>query len=694
MIRGVTMSAWWYGTRSEFINENSESISEKLNSVATDEGWSVEIAQKEEWRKSIQLLQEQAFEEPIELLRFALKSTELKSIHGVLLEYDFKRRGLRMDAVLLCGSHTIVIEFKRSKLGSGDRDQVVNYCINLCEFHSQTQVSIKDHNAKVVPVLVSREDRSQKSVNTDLANTYQDWSSIPKTIAQCHSANLREILINIVAQLEITPEIDVETWNLSIFQPSSSIVDAALSLYGNHDVSAIKEHASQMNTIEKCTNEIKSRILEKRTKDGKEIIFMSGAPGAGKTLVGLNLTFSEEFRNDAVFMTGNAPLVEVLHESLKCSYRRMSDKKVQRLSGYSKKGVDFVKSNTVFKIVKAHHFLKDRDKKNDYQIKSSDGNVLIIDEAQRTYKKGRMVIDHKLKDHEANLITEQMQTTQENPIIVVLIGQNQHINKGERGPVAWLEAAEKYTWGVSISDATLGLNDFNDIRSKWVNHPSRKKLKYGHLSDSIRYYRNTGIERWAHAILTMNKHDAIRENSQLIENGHQILITRDLEKARTWVREHRIGEERSGMICSGKAVRLAAEGLFPSLKPSIAPWMLSPSEDIRSSNMLETVQNQFQIQGLELDYTILCWDVDFRLESGEWSCYNMSGGTWQRQKSNDALQERKNGYRVLLTRARKGMVIFIPKGDLSNPIRDRTREPEFYDSIFNYLTECGAKILD
>ena len=688
------MGAWWYGTRKEFINENSESISEKLNSVATDEGWSIEIAQKEEWRKSIQLLREHAFDDEVELLRLALKSAELKAIHGVLLEYDFRRRGLRMDAVLLCGSHTIVIEFKRSKLASGDRDQVINYCINLCEFHNQTQESITEHDAKVVPVLVSREDDSQKTVHVDLANTYQDWPSIPQRVAQCHAANLREILMNIVEQFHMTPVIAVDSWNSSMFKPSSSIVDAALSLYGNHDVSAIDKHETQMDTIKKCTDEIKSRILTKRRQGGKEIIFMSGAPGAGKTLVGLNLTFCEEFRDDAVFMTGNAPLVEVLQESLKRSYRSMSDRRVQRLSGYSKRGVEFVKKNTVFKIVKAHHFLKPRNKKNDYQIKSSDGNILIVDEAQRTYAKGRMVIDHSLPDDEANLILEEMEKMpRERAIIVVLIGQNQHINRGERGPVAWLEAAEKYKWGVSISDATLSLNDFNGVRAKWMNHSSRTKLNHGHLTDSIRYYRNTGIERWAHAILTMNQQDALNENSQLIENNHQILITRDLDKARTWVRENRIGEERSGMICSGKAVRLAAEGLFANLKPSIAPWMLSPSEDIRSSNMLETVQNQFQIQGLELDYTILCWDADFRIENGEWVCYNISGGKWQKQRSAEALQERKNGYRVLLTRARKGMVIFVPKGDRSDPIRDETRQPEFYDSVYDYLLECGAKEL-
>ena len=687
------MSAWWYGTRSEFVDITSDEIAEKLNSVATDDGWKVEREQKTEWRESISLLRKQAFEEPIELLRDALRSKDLNRIDGVLLEYDFRRRGLRIDAILLVGVHAIVIEFKRSKLTAGDRDQVVNYCINLCEFHEETQKNILGSSAKVIPVLVSREDGKQKIVETDLNNNFSDWPSIPKETVRCNGNDLRKALIHVTNQLPESKSISLKDWNDSDFSPSSSIIDAALSLYGNHDVSAIKEHENEMKTINACTDEIISKIKSARNGGGKSIIFMSGSPGAGKTLVGLNITFSQDFRDDAVFMTGNAPLVEVLQGSLKRSYRGMSNRRVQQLTGYSKEGIKFVESNTVFKIVKAHHFLK--PEKNEYQIASTDGDVLVIDEAQRTYEEGRMVIDHKLPDHEANMIVKQMEKRDGPPVIVLLIGQNQHINRGERGAIAWLEAAEKYDWDVHISNETLNLSEFDDeIRSKWKKHPLRKISNFGHLKDSIRYYRNTGLEKWAHFVLTENIQSAQNESELLNQEGHQIFITRNLNSAKTWVRSKRIGEERSGMICSGKAMRLAADGLFANLKPSIAHWMLSPMGDIRSSNMLETVQNQFQIQGLELDYTIVCWDADLRIDEDIWSCYNISGGKWQNQRKESSLVERKNGYRVLLTRARKGMVIFVPEGDKSNPLEDQTRNPEYYDGIYNYLVKCGAMSID
>ena len=686
------MSAWWSGSRSDFVKETSKGIAEKLNSVATDEGWNIERDQKIEWTESIDLLQKQAFGEPIELLRDALNTSELKIIDSVILEYDFRRRGLRIDAVLLVGSHALVIEFKRSKLGAGDRDQVVNYCVNLCEFHDLTQKSIKSFSAKVIPILVTREDDKQILINTDINHTFTDWSAIPKKTVRCHGGELRKALIHITEQLSETPSLSVQEWNSSFFSPSSSIIDAALSLYGNHDVSAIKEHDSEMKTIQACTDEIKSEIKRASALNGKTLIFMSGAPGAGKTLVGLDVTFSKEFRDKAVFMTGNAPLVEVLQGSLKMSYRGLSNRRIRQLTGYSKDGVKFVESNTVFKIVKAHHFLK--LEKNENQIASTDGDILVIDEAQRTYEEGRIVIDHRLPDHEANLIVKEMQK-RDKPVIVLLIGHNQHINRGERGAMAWLEAAEKYDWDIVISNETLLLSEFdNDLREKWMKHPKRRVSKYGHLQDSIRYYRNKGIEKWAHYVLTDDPKAAMKEAKKLNQENHQVFVTRNLNSAKEWVRSKRVGEERGGMICSGKAARLAADGLFTTLKPSIAHWMLSPMGDIRSSNMLETVQNQFQIQGLELDYTIVCWDADLRIENSGWSCYNISGGKWQNQKIPSALVERKNGYRVLLTRARKGMMLFVPEGDKSNPLEDQTRNPEYYDSIFNYLLDCGAVSID
>ena len=227
----------------------------------------------------------------------------------------------------------------------------------------------------------------------------------------------------------------------------------------------------------------------------------------------------------------------------------MSNRRIQQLTGYSKEGIRFVESNTVFKIVKAHHFLK--PEKNEYQIASTDGDILIIDEAQRTYEKGRIVIDHKLPDHEANMIIKQMEKRNGPPVIVLLIGQNQHINRGERGAIAWLEAAEKYDWDVHISDETLNLSEFSEeIRKEWNKHPLRKVSKFGHLKDSIRYYRNTGVEKWAHFVLTENIQSAKNESELLNQEGHQIFITRKLESAKAWVRSKRIGEERAGMICS------------------------------------------------------------------------------------------------------------------------------------------------
>jgi len=694
------MPGWWSGSREDFLSAVPDEISDQLSGEANRDGWEIEREQMTEWRETVGLLQNQVFRNRgVEILREALASDKLGCIHGVVLEFDFKRRGIRIDAILLAGKNVLVVEFKRSKLTSGDHDQVVNYCINLVEFHDETQNMI-GRGGYVVPILVSREDSDLETQLSDLEKCYdQPWEKIPNQVTKCHGSILRKALEEVVRNLPFDGyQVPIGSWDNALFKPSSNIVDAALSLYGNHDVSAILEHNTQMETIQRCTDEIRSIIRSSRANGGRSLVFMSGSPGAGKTLVGLDLTFSQELKDEAVFMTGNAPLVEVLQESLKKSYKKMSESRVRRLTGYTKDASRYVTKNTVFKIVKAHHFLKPRGKMNQYQIDSTDGDILVIDEAQRTYQKDRIVIGEKLPDHEANMIIEVMQGQRRiSPVIVLLIGHNQNINRGERGAGAWLEAAEKYDWDVYISDQTLSLSEFTDeSREFWTNHPQRKNLDYGHLNDSIRHYRNTGLERWAHHVLTSDHRSAIVEANKLNENKDTIWITRSLKKAKSWIKTHRVGEQRAGMIASGKGGRLPAEGLFPSMKPNIAKWMLEPSGDIRSSNMLETVQNQFQIQGLELDYTIVCWDADLRRENEHWVCYDLSGSRWNKMTKetdgkNTALQERKNGYRVLLTRARKGMVIFVPKGDTD--FQDQTRRPEFYDEIYEYLTSCGAKEL-
>ena len=191
------MSGWWIGSRDEFLTESPDDIAEKLNSVATSDGWKIEPEQRTEWKESISLLRAQAFDDPIGILREALRTEQLDCIDSVVLEYDFRRRGLRIDAVLLVGSHALVVEFKRSKLSAGDRDQVVNYCVNLCEFHQVTRNSIRDESGMVVPILVSREDSNQELIHADLSNCFHDWEAIPRQTVRCYGGHLRAALIGV-----------------------------------------------------------------------------------------------------------------------------------------------------------------------------------------------------------------------------------------------------------------------------------------------------------------------------------------------------------------------------------------------------------------------------------------------------------------------------------------------------------------
>jgi hypothetical protein len=211
-------------------------------------------------------------------------------------------------------------------------------------------------------------------------------------------------------------------------------------------------------------------------------------------------------------------------------------------------------------------------------------------------------------------------------------------------------------------------------------------LKAGHLKQSLRYYRNTRIEEWVAAVLDGDA-QAARQVAKTFDAADTVWLTRSLQDGKSWIRNHRVGEQRGGIVGSGNGGRLAAEGLFVGLKPSIADWMLKPDSDIRSSNMLETIQNQYQIQGLEIDWALVCWDLDLRRSSSGWASHKLSGTKWQAKPA--SLDVAKNGYRVLLTRARKGMAIFVPMGDLTGI--DETRSAAAYDGIADYLLHCGAR---
>ncbi len=679
-------AAWYVKDREAFVRDPVQLVVGELASSAAAEGLHVEQDQHEEWRSSVGVLQRELQQRTseIELLKSTLASADLAAFRHVLLEFDFRRRGLRMDCVLLGDGVIAVVEFKRSKLGAADREQVTNYAVNLVEFHEETRRFVAEEQGIVAPVLTLT--TGIKGAKSDFkAGFLRDpWGSVLARPLECDGITLHAALRFVLDQRQGRAPIDRRRWLSARFAPSSSILDAAISLYGQHDVSAIAAHAAPVEMIDQCAREV-ADIAEQSRHDGtNRIIFVSGAPGAGKTLVGLKLAFDKRLRSDAVFVTGNSPLVEVLSAALKGAYKRRSKQVVQAVvaSGYAHEDAARVIGMSTFKLVKAHAFLGERGK----HLDSADGRVVIFDEAQRTYRKGRLVLRQPLAADEAQLILESLQQTHpRGAVVVALIGHNQAINSGEMGIKAWFTAAEACGWRFAISDQTLALGEVV-ASGQWAEHPLRDRLGTGHLPHSMRYYRNGDLERWADHVLSDRIDDAAQLARELDVRGDTVWITRSLLSARQYVRERRVGTERVGIIASGQARRLAAEGLFVDLKPDIAAWMLAPGGDVRSANMLETVQNQYQVQGLELDYTVVCWDGDLRRSDSSWRAWKMSGSNWQKDKELDIAT---NGYRVLLTRARKGMIVFIPRGDSTG--EDETRPPSMYDGIANYLISCGGR---
>jgi hypothetical protein len=673
--------AWYESDRESFLARAVNEVVGVLAHAATAQGLHIEPEQTAEWVSSVGVLQEQ-LSDRLELIKEALSAPGLSAYSDVVLEFDFRRRGLRLDCVLLGEGIIAVLEFKRTTLTSADREQVSNYCINLLEFHAETRRVCEQENCIVVPLLVLTGEVTRQL--RDPSGQFHDapWASMVRQPLECHRSTLSEALRRALDFRRGVKPVSRRDWLQARFSPSSSILDAAISLYGAHDVSAISQHAAPIAEIDKCTEEVAQWISRTRADQRRRIIFVSGAPGAGKTLVGLRLAFDQRFREQALFVTGNAPLVEVLNKALTDSYLAGGFRNRKHgISGYSMKVAQQVIKNADFKIVKAHRFLGERGSATG----SVDGSVVIFDEAQRTYEQGRKVLGRALESDEAELILTSLEKSYRNEgtVVVALVGHQQAINAGELGMSAWLRAASKKKWEVIASTKTLELA--GPSGDDWSGLSLRPHLSCGHLSHSLRYYRNKGVEEWVSAVMDDRVKEA-RSLASAFPPEDRVLLTRDLQVGRAWARKRRVGTERAGLIASSQARRLAAEGVFVDHKPEIASWMLEPTGDVRSSNMLESVQTQFNIQGLEIDYSIVCWDLDLRRKKdGGWASFKMGGANWKNDKY---LEFSKNSYRVLLTRARKGMVIFVPRGDHTG--EDETRPPECYDDIATHLSLCGA----
>lgn len=651
------LRSYYSATIEEFLRQSDREILGIIH--ANDISAETRIQQSNTWESEITILKDQ-------LRAF--------SDGRIIFEYTIPRMGKRVDTVVLYRNIVFLLEFK---VGDKDYrestyDQVYDYALDLRNFQKES------HNKLLVPMMISTK-----------AERYHNKLSIRDRIIEplrCNAENIGTAIAYISERFEEAP-FDYLQWENSEYLPTPTIVEAAQALYRGHNVHDITRSDAGAENLTVTTDEINRIIDYSKENHRKSICFVTGVPGAGKTLVGLNLAIQ---RSDAaqgehaVFLSGNYPLVTVLQEAL----ARDKVEQEKQAGGRLSKS-DALRSTSAF--IQIIHKYRDSFVGNDH---IPPERVAIFDEAQRAWTEDMIAKFMQTKKgvsdftySEPEFLISTMDRHQDWAVIVCLVGGGQEINTGEAGLPEWFDSLRRAfpEWDVYI---TPQLNDEEYRRErKWDDMIADLRIFENeslHLATSVRSFRTPDLAAFVKAVLDVDTEKA-KELYARIKDKYPIVLTRDLEKAKAWVRGQCQGTTRYGLLASSGALRLKPEGIFVKNEISVANWFLNGKDDVRSSYYLEDVVTEFDIQGLELDYSIVAWDADFRFDGEKWTFYNFSGSSWSNVKSEERKLYLKNAYRVLLTRARQGMVIFVSQGDCS----DRTRLPEYYDTLFLYLKEIG-----
>ena len=654
------LRAYYSSSISEFILQPTAEILGIIHS--NDISAETTIQQSNTWEIEVEILKDQ-----------------LRELAGrVIFEYTIPRMGKRVDVVVLYKNIVFLLEFKcgDTEYRSNTYDQVYDYALDLRNFQKES------HNKLLVPIMVST--RAPEHINV-----IRERKRIIEPLS-CNAKNIGQV-IRMVCEQYSEPDFDYVAWENSEYLPTPTIVEAAQAMYRGHNVHDITRSDAGAENLTVTTDEINRIIEHSKANHRKSICLVTGVPGAGKTLVGLNLAIqrSDAQRGEhAVFLSGNYPLVTVLQEALA---RDKVEQERQRGNRVSK--ADALRSTSAF--MQIIHKYRDSFVGNDH---IPPERIAIFDEAQRAWthemiekfmrtKKG--VAEFRYSEPEFLIST--MDRHRDWAVIVCLVGGGQEINTGEAGLPEWFDSLRRAfpNWDVHI---TPQLNDVEYRRERaWqdmianLNIFEHEKL---HLATSVRSFRTPDLAAFVKAILDVDTNQA-KELYQRIKDKYPVRLTRDLNTAKNWVREQCQGTTRYGMLASSGAQRLKPEGIFVKNEINVANWFLNSKEDVRSSCYLEDVVSEFDIQGLELDYSIVAWDADFRFNGTEWTYYNFVGSRWQNVASDERKLYLKNAYRVLLTRARQGMIMFIPEGSAT----DDTRKCEWYDATFNYLRDMGIEIV-
>lgn len=653
---------WLYGARfDEFAQHSPATILGELTQRA---GGDLEFTQNNAWQEEIAVLQ-----------TLQLPPNERASAR-IYFEYTIPRLGRRADVILLIGHVLFVLEFKagESQFHVAALDQVWDYALDLKNFHDAS------HDICIAPVLVATKAAPQA---IELQHTLHEDGLVRPIRA--NASDLSEIIATTLAFLA-APRIDVAQWESGRYLPTPTIVEAARALYAGHSVESISRHEAAQNLA--VTSKAVERIIEEsRVSRKKAICFLTGVPGAGKTLVGLDVATrhrDEASITHSVFLSGNGPLVAVLRESL----ARDSVARAAAIGAPIKKGK--ARQEIESFIQNVHHFRDDCLA----DPEPPPEHVVLFDEAQRAWtlektsdfmarKKGRPGFDQS----EPEFLISCVDRHKDWAVVVCLVGGGQEINTGEAGISEWLTAVLKRfnDWEVHLSPI---LNE-SEYRSdaaleKVLALPNTHRNPNLHLTTSMRSFRAESLSRFVREVLDVEE-VAAKKTFDELRARYPIKITRRLDLAKHWLREQARGSERYGIVVSSQAQRLKPHAIDVRVKTDPVKWFLDGKADVRSSYYLEDVATEFQVQGLELDWACVVWDGDLRFNDGGWSHYEFKGTRWNKVKKAERQIYLKNAYRVLLTRARQGMVLVVPEGSDLDP----TRAPQFYDATYEYLKSLG-----
>lgn len=649
--------AYYAASISEFVGELDSSI---LGTLTVANRFDLTQTQRDAWKEEIRLLKQ-----------------SLSGIEGTIaFEFSIPRMGSRIDAILLIGPIAFIVEFKvgARTFDAHAIDQVTDYALDLHYFHEPS------HNCRLVPVLVA-------SLALDTARTLlrEPTDSLLSPVECCTPAGLRGLISHYIGHATQVP-IDAEAWLNGRYSPTPTIVEAASALYRGHTVQEISRSDAAGESLAQTSDAITRVIEDSRAAGRKSICFVTGVPGAGKTLVGLNIANQHTNKDSelySVFLSGNGPLVAVLREALtrdKVAQEKLQDKRItKKEAGIQVK--QFIQN--------VHHFRDDCLKDEAPPVEK----VALFDEAQRAWnllqtadfmarKKGRP----DFRQSEPEFLISCLDRHPDWATIVCLVGGGQEINRGEGGIQEWFEALRAFPqWRVYLAPELQSAEfDPGPALDEFEREGRVRKDKALHLFASMRAFRAERVSELVGALLEFDL-ELAQSALRACSSSYPIVLTRSVERARDWLRARARGTERTGIVVSSAAERLRPHAI--NVKAPVDPinWFLGSKEDVRSSYYLEDVATEFHIQGLELDWTCVTWDADFRYSPFGWEHFDFVGTKWNRIRSEDRQRYQKNAYRVLLTRARQGMIIVVPEGSSSDP----TRSPALYDPTYNYLREIG-----